>query len=91
VVCRRRHNAIEKTYVRLRRRLGGIDVPVSRKLESLVAGNTKLKKILADQMLVIAGLKELSGKMSIPLERRRALEALSSLGTLVRAACRYWD
>jgi hypothetical protein len=42
-------------------------------------------------MLVIAGVKELSGKMSIPLGRRRALETLSSLETLVRAACRYWD
>jgi putative transposase len=60
-VCRR-HNITEQTFFRWRRRLGGLDVPDVRKLKSLEAENTKLKKILAEQMLVIEGLKEFSGK-----------------------------
>jgi putative transposase len=39
-----------------------LDVPDARKLKSLEAENAKLKKILAEQMLVIEGLKEFSGK-----------------------------
>ena len=60
-VCRR-HNITEQTFFRWRRRFGGLDVPDARKLKSLEAENTKLKKILAEQMLVIEGLKEFSGK-----------------------------
>ena len=52
----------EQTYFRWRRRFGGMDVPDARKLKSLEAENTKLKKILAEQMLVIEGLKEFSAK-----------------------------
>jgi putative transposase len=60
-VCRR-HNITEQTFFRWRRRFGGLDVSDARKLKSLEAENTKLKKILAEQMLVIEGLKEFSGK-----------------------------
>jgi len=60
-VCRR-HNITEQTFFRWRRRFGGLDVPDAKKLKSLEAENTKLKKILAEQMLVIEGLKEFSGK-----------------------------
>jgi putative transposase len=60
-VCRR-HNITEQTFFRWRRRFGGLDVPDARKLKSLEAENAKLKKILAEQMLVIEGLKEFSGK-----------------------------
>ncbi|MGH9960792.1 MAG: transposase, partial [Pyrinomonadaceae bacterium] len=49
-VCRR-HNITEQTFFRWRRRFGGLDVPDARKLKSLEAENTKLKKILAEQML----------------------------------------
>lgn len=60
-VCRR-HNVTEQTYFRWRRRFGGLDVPDARKQKSLEAENTKLKKILAEQMLVVEGLKEFSGR-----------------------------
>jgi len=60
-VCRR-PNITEQTFFRWRRRFGGLDVPDARKLKSLEAENAKLKKILAEQMLVIEGLKEFSGK-----------------------------
>ncbi len=58
----RRHNVTEQTFFRWRRRFGGLDGPDARKLKSLEAENTKLKKILAEQMLVIEGLKEFCGK-----------------------------
>lgn len=60
-VCRR-HNITEQTYFRWRRRFGGLDVPDARKLKSLEAENSKLKRMLAEQMLVIEGLKEFAGK-----------------------------
>lgn len=60
-VCRR-HNITEQTFFRWRRRFGGLDVSDARKLKSLEAENNKLKKILAEQMLVIEGLKEFAGK-----------------------------
>lgn len=60
-VCRR-HNITEQTFFRWRRRFGGLDVPDARKLKSLEAENSKLKRILAEQLLVIEGLKEFAGK-----------------------------
>jgi putative transposase len=60
-VCRR-HNITEQTFFRWRRRFGGLDVPDARKLKSLEAENAKLKKLLAEQLLVIEGLKEFSAK-----------------------------
>ena len=41
---------------------GGMDVSDARKLKSLEAENTRLKKLLADQMLDNAALKELLSK-----------------------------
>jgi putative transposase len=60
-VCRR-HNITEQTFFRWRRRFGGLDVPDARKLKSLEAENAKLKKLLAEQLLVIKGLREFSAK-----------------------------
>jgi putative transposase len=39
-----------------------MEVPDVRKLKGLEAENSKLKKLLAEQMLVIDGLKEFAGK-----------------------------
>ena len=60
-ICRR-HNITEQTFFRWRRRFGGLDVPDARKLKSLEAENARLKKLLAEQLLVIEGLKEFSAK-----------------------------
>jgi len=77
-VCRR-HNITEQTFFRWRRRFGGLDVPDARKLKSLEAENAKLKKILAEQMLVIEGAEGVQRKkMTTSAGRRRALEAVSS-------------
>ena len=60
-VCRR-HNVTEQTYFRWRRKFGGLEVPDARKLKALESENAKLKRLVAEQLLVIEGLREFSGK-----------------------------
>lgn len=60
-VCRR-HNITEQTFFRWRRRYGGLEVPDARRLKVLEAENAKLKRLVAEQLLVIEGLKEFAGK-----------------------------
>ena len=60
-VCRK-HNITEQTFFRWRNKYGGMEVADVRKLKGLEAENAKLKKLLAEQMLVIDGLKEFAGK-----------------------------
>lgn len=60
-VCRK-HNITEQTFFRWRNKYGGMEVPDVRKLKGLELENAKLKKLVAEQMLVIEGLKEFSGK-----------------------------
>jgi len=60
-VCRR-HNVTEQTFFRWRKKYGGLDVSDARKLKVLESENAKLKRLVAEQLLVIEGLKEFSGK-----------------------------
>jgi putative transposase len=60
-VCRR-HNITEQTFFRWRNRYGGLDVSDARKLKVLELENAKLKRLIAEQLLVIEGLKEFSAK-----------------------------
>ena len=60
-VCRR-HNITEQTFFRWRNKYGGVDVSDARKLKVLESENAKLKRLVAEQLLVIEGLKEFSGK-----------------------------
>lgn len=60
-VCRR-HNVTEQTYFRWRRKFGGLEVPDARKLKVLESENAKLKRLVAEQLLVIEGLREFSAK-----------------------------
>ena len=60
-VCRK-HNIVEQTFYRWRNKYGGLEVSDARKLKELESENAKLKRIVAEQMLVIDGLKEFSGK-----------------------------
>lgn len=41
-------------------------MPEARRLKDLEAENAKLKKLLAEQLLAIEGLKEIAGKNSNP-------------------------
>lgn len=60
-VCRR-HNITEQTFFRWRKKYGGLDVSDARKLKVLESENARLKRLVAEQLLVIEGLKEFAGK-----------------------------
>ena len=58
----RRHNITEQTFFRWRNKYGGMDVSDARRLKDLEGENAKLKRLVAEQLLVIDGLKEFAGK-----------------------------
>jgi putative transposase len=58
----RRHNVTEQTFFRWRNKYGGMEVPDARRLKVVEAENAKPKRLVAEQLLVIDGLKEFSGK-----------------------------
>ena len=60
-VCRQ-HNISEQTFYRWRDKYGGMEVADARRLKELESENGKLKRLVAEQMLVIDGLKEFSRK-----------------------------
>lgn len=60
-VCRK-HNITEQTFFRWRSKFGGMTVSDARRLKDLESENAKLKKIVADQILAIEGLKEIATK-----------------------------
>ena len=60
-VCRQ-HNITEQTLYRWRNQYGGMDVADARRLKDLESENAKLKRLVAEQILVIDGLKEFSRK-----------------------------
>jgi putative transposase len=60
-ICRQ-HNITQQTFYRWRNKFGGMDVAETRRLKDLEAENAKLKRMVAEQMLVIDGLKEFSRK-----------------------------
>jgi putative transposase len=55
----RKHGISEQTFYRWKSKYGGIDVSDVRRLKQLESENTKLKRILAEQMLVNDGLREI--------------------------------
>ncbi len=58
-----RHVGIsEQTFYRWRNKFGGIDVADARRLKDLESENERLKRLIAEQLLVIDGLKEFSRK-----------------------------
>lgn len=60
-VCRN-HGISEQTFFRWRNKYGGMEVSDARKLKDLESENAKLKRLVAEQLLVIDGLKEFAGK-----------------------------
>jgi putative transposase len=58
----KRHNITEQTFYRWRNKFGGMDVAEARRLKDLESENEKLKRLVAEQLLVIDGLKEFSRK-----------------------------
>jgi len=58
----RRYNITEQTFYRWKRKYGGMNLSEVKRLKSLEAENAKLKKLLAEQMLVNEALKEVVEK-----------------------------
>jgi putative transposase len=60
----RRHGIAQKTYYNWKAKYGGLEVSEARRLKALEDENRRLKKLVANQALDIALLKELLGKDS---------------------------
>ena len=58
----RKHGISDATFYKWRSRYGGLEVSEARRLKGLEEENRKLKKLLAEQVLDNATLKELLGK-----------------------------
>lgn len=58
----RKHGISDATFYNWRRKFGGIEVSEAKRLKALEAENAKLKKMLAEQMMDVATLKEMLGK-----------------------------
>ena len=58
----RKHGISDATFYKWRSRFGGMEVADAKRLKALEAENSKLKKLLAEQMMDVATLKEMLGK-----------------------------
>ena len=58
----RKHGISDATFYKWRSKYGGMEVSDARRLKSLETENAKLKKMLAEQMLDVATLKDMLGK-----------------------------
>ena len=58
----RKHGVSEVTLYNWKAKYGGMDVPEAKRLRRLEDENAKLKKLLAEQMLDAAALRELLAK-----------------------------
>lgn len=58
----RKHGMSSASFYGWKAKYGGLDVSDARRLKTLEAENTRLKKLLADAMLDAAALKELLAK-----------------------------
>ena len=58
----RKHGISDATFYKWRSKYGGMEVSDARRLKALESENAKLKKMLAEQMLDVATLKEMLGK-----------------------------
>jgi putative transposase len=60
-VCRK-HGISDATFYTWRSKYGGLEVSDAKRLKALEEENRKLKKLLAEQMLDVATLREMLGK-----------------------------
>ena len=58
----RQHNISEQTFYKWKRTYGGMNVSEIKRLKELETENAKLKKLLAEQMLMNDALKEITEK-----------------------------
>lgn len=58
----RQHGMSDATFYKWRSKYGGMDVSEARRLKGLEEENQRLKRLVAEQALVIQVLKEVLGK-----------------------------
>ncbi len=58
----RKHGVSEATIYNWKAKFGGMDVSEAKRLRQLEDENTRLKKLLAEQMLDVAAMRELLSK-----------------------------
>ncbi len=58
----RKHGISDATFYKYKAKFGGMTVSDAQRLRTLEAENAKLKKLLAEQMLDNAALKDLASK-----------------------------
>ncbi|UFW92161.1 IS3 family transposase (plasmid) [Bradyrhizobium barranii] len=84
----RKHGVSEATLYNWKAKFGGLDVSDAKRLRQLEDENAKLKKLLAEQMLDAAALRELLSKMVGPVAKREAVAHLQAvMGLSERRAC----
>jgi len=59
----RKHGISDATFYKWRSKYGGMEVSDARRLKTLESENAKLKKMLAEQVMDVATLKEMLGKI----------------------------
>jgi putative transposase len=87
-VCRR-HGINPATFYKWKSKFGGLEVSEVKRLRSLEDESAKLKKLLAEAMLDIAVLKDITGKNVVTPEARRdaAMHVQATFGLSERRAC----
>ncbi|WP_408068510.1 IS3 family transposase [Xanthobacter oligotrophicus] len=87
-VCRK-HGISSATFYKFKAKYSGMDVSDARRLKALEEENTRLKKLLAEQMLDNAILRDVSSKKLVtPDARRKAVaHACAAHGVSQRRAC----
>ncbi|NKM50372.1 IS3 family transposase [Rhizobium leguminosarum bv. viciae] len=85
----RKHGISEATFYNWKAKYGGMEVSEAKRLKALEDENTRLKKLLAEQMLDAAALRELLGKKMVrPAAKREAVTHLKAvMGLSERRAC----
>ncbi|WP_442967026.1 IS3 family transposase, partial [Rhizobium sp. C4] len=85
----RKHGISEATFYNWKAKYGGMEVSEAKRLKALEEENAKLKKLLAEQMLDVAALRELLFKKMVgPAAKRDAVAHLKAMmGLSERRAC----
>ncbi|MFT4002975.1 MAG: IS3 family transposase, partial [Rhizobium sp.] len=85
----RKHGISEATFYNWKAKYGGMEVSEAKRLRALEDENARLKKLLAEQLLDAAALRELLGKKMVgPAAKRDAVTHLKAvMGLSERRAC----
>ena len=85
----RKHGISEATFYNWKAKFGGMDVSEAKRLKALEDENAKLKKLLAEQMLDSAALRELLSKNGRARRQTRRGGATAGRVTVSRPKARH--